>query len=335
MDYQSTITNIFINNGESVNCIKTDEDNFNYLYYFNYNNYKSKNKLELILKSLAVKLNTKIYYQFKDDMLVIKIEKQEIKVLPFQDYIGEGKENQDYIFLGVNENDEPIFEKIQNVKSLLIGGSSGSGKSNLMHQILLSYLFLNELNYLYIIDMKANEFTMYNSFLKTNRLIKPVAYTFDDALKIIVSFRNIIKKRFKTMMKKGQRFSSEPPILLVIDEYAQLFKTNKEKKVINDLISQCASLGRASNCYLILATQHPTNANINNTIRANMQSRIVLKCMNSQQSHNLLGSNEAINLVNPGDSIIHVDGKKPIRAKTTLVSDKLLVSALKNFEIDC
>ena len=88
--------------------------------------------------------------------------------------------------------------------------------------------------------MKANELTRYNAMLKTHKLIRPVAYTYEEALKTITYFRNMIKKRFKDMMKKGERFSSEPPILLVIDEYAQLFRTNKEKKVINDLISQCA-----------------------------------------------------------------------------------------------
>lgn len=336
MDYQNTITNIFINNGESVNCIKTDEDNFNYLYYYIYSNYKSKNKLELILKSVATKLNMKVYYEFEESgVLKIKLVKNKIETLPFENYIGWIPQNKCNIFLGVDENDNPIYCTLQQAKSILVGGSSGSGKSNLLHQIILSYLFLNKNNYLYLIDMKANELTRYNSFLKQHKLIRPVAYTYEEALKTITYFRNMIKLRFKNMMKKGERFSSEPPILLVIDEYAQLFRTNKEKKVINDLISQCASLGRASNCYLILATQHPTNDNINNTIRANLQSRIVLKCMNAQQSHNLLGSNQATNLVNPGDSIIHIDGKQPILAKTTYVSDNVLEQATTRFKIDC
>lgn len=335
MDYNKIICDIFSNNNEVLSYIKESEDNFNYLYYYDYKSYKNKNKLELILKSVAVKINSKIYYSFLDDsgILKIKVAKQKVEILPFENYIGHIPLNKDYVFLGVNENDEPVYEKIQSIKSLLIGGSSGSGKSNLLHQILLSYLFLNSNNYLLIIDMKANEFTRYNNI--KNRLIAPVGYTFESALKIIINFRNIIKKRFLTMMKNGQRFSTEPPVLLVIDEYAQLFRTNKEKKVINDLISTCASLGRASNCYLILATQHPTNENINNTIRANMQSRIVLKCMNSQQSHNLLGTNEATKLVNAGDSIIHIDGKMPVVAKTSYVSDKVLEQALIHKTIDC
>lgn len=336
MDQKDIILDIFNNNKQQLEFIKEDEDNFYNKYYFVYYNYSSKNKLELVLKSIATRLDSKIIYSFDDyGNLIIKVEKKEIGTLPFENYLGWIPQNEDYIFLGVDSNDAPIYEKIQNVKSLLIGGSSGSGKSNLLHQLLLSYIFLNENNYLYIIDMKANEFTRYNSLMKFNKLIAPVAYDFKSALKIIISFRNTIKRRFNNMMKSGERFSKEPPILLIIDEYAQLFRTNKEKKIINDLISQCASLGRAANCYLFLATQHPTNENINNTIRANMQSRIVLKCMNTQQSHNLLGSSVATTLSNPGDSIIHIDGKQPVKAKTSYVSDAVLNRALKDFTIDC
>ena len=149
MDYKDTITNIFLNNGESVNCIKTDEDNFNYLYYFIYSNYKSKNKLELILKSVATKLNMKVYYNFEESgVLKIKVVKNKIETLPFENYLGWIPRGKGNIFLGVDENDEPIYCTLQQAKSILIGGSSGSGKSNLLHQIILSYIYLNNNNYL-------------------------------------------------------------------------------------------------------------------------------------------------------------------------------------------
>ena len=337
MDYKDIILDIFINNKQQINYIGESVDNFYTNYYYNYLNYSSKNKLELVLKSLSARISCKVDYNFTDNgNLVIRIARKKIETIPFENYLGWIPQNQDNIFLGVDQNGKAVYDKIQNVKSLLIGGSSGSGKSNLLHQLILSYLFLNKRNYIMIVDMKANEFTRYNTrFLNNNRLVMPVAYTFEKALETIIAFRNVIKNRFNDMMKKGERFSTEPPVLLVIDEYAQLFRNNEEKRMINDLISQCASLGRASNCYLFLATQHPTNDNINNTIRANLQSRIVLKCMNSQQSHNLLGTSDATRLVNAGDSIIHIDGKQPIYAKTTYVSDNVLNDALINGRIDC
>ena len=126
------------------------------------------------------------------------------------------------------------------------------------------------------------------------------------------------------MQRKKQRQSEEPPIILIIDEYAQLFNNNKEKKVINDYISKCGAIGRACNCYLILATQHPTNENINNSIRANLQSRVALKCANSQQSKNILNKTGAENLTQAGDLICWIDGCEPVKLKACFISDNLL-----------
>ena len=335
MTNRAIIEDIFSHNNQIISYVKTVEDNFYINYYYNYLDYKSINKLKLILKTIAVRLDTRVDYTFADDCLVVMVAKKQNETLYFDNYLGWIPRNKDYVFLGVNQQGDSIYEKVQDIKSLLIGGSSGSGKSNLLHQLILSYLFLNDHNYIMIIDMKANEFTRYSDKIFGNRLVLPVAYTYEKAFETIVAFRNIIKNRFEEMMKKEQRFSSEPPVLLVIDEYAQLFQDNEQKKKINSLISQCASLGRASNCYLFLATQHPTNENITNTIRANMQSRIVLKCMNTQQSHNLLGTPEATTLQHAGDSIIHIDGKKPIKAKTTYVSDEVLNDATKKGKIYC
>ena len=80
------------------------------------------------------------------------------------------------------------------------------------------------------------------------------------------------------------------------------------KKII-DIISRCAAVGRAANCYLILSTQHPTNSNLNNSIRVNLQTRICLKCENIQQSKNIIETTEGARLVYPGDSLIKFDSE--------------------------
>lgn len=326
MNYNDIILELFTNNKQDLTYIKSDVDSFNINYYYLYEDYKSKNKLDLIIKSLAVLLNNKVEYTFETpQILKISIRNQNTTFM-FDNFIfdvplTDGNYN---ILLGVDPNGNTYYEKLTNIKSLLIGGSSGSGKSNVLHQIILSYIFNSKTKYLYLIDMKANELVRYNYLTKSKILPRPVAYDFESALKIIVIFKNLIKKRYKQMQRQKLRTSNEPPVVLVIDEYAQLFTNSKQKKIINELISSCAALGRAANCFLILATQHPTNENLTASIRANMQSRIVLKCMTPQQSSNLLGSTEATSLQFPGDSIIHIDGKRPVKVKTTFVSDEVL-----------
>jgi len=321
---QELIIKFFENSNEKLEFLKTEKQINNTLYYFNYVNYTSINKLNLIIKSLSAFINQDIKASFENGILKIEIESQTNNILYFENYINKIPKNKNYIFLGVKNNNDPYFEKLENIKSLLIGGSSGSGKSNLLHNIILSMkLFNNNINLL-MIDLKGTELTRYNFLTKEKGLLQPVATNQKQALLLIIMMYNLIKNRYKIMQKKKERFSSDPAVVLIIDEYAQLFNTNKEKKIINNYISKIGAIGRACNCYLILATQHPTNENISNTIRANLQSKIALKCDNVAQSRNILNCTGAEKISKAGDAIVHIDGKQKEYIKVSFVSDSLI-----------
>ena len=278
---------------------------------------KSINKLNLIIKTLEKILNTNIKYNFNNDIFILYIESHENIIINNFNYIlKKGMEtnpenkNNDLIFLGIDKTtNAPIFENLNNTKSILVGGTSGCGKSILLHNIILSYLLLNKENYLFLIDPKFTEFSFYNKRILKNRLVLESGNNFKDYIKILSYIENVLKSRFQTMKKKQIQKSTESPILLVVDEYAQLFQNIKEKKIINNYIMKLSSLGRACNIFLILATQHPTNENINNTIRANLQSRIALKCENIQQSKNIIDTTEATRIANAGEGVLKIDGK--------------------------
>ena len=291
---------------------------------------KGINKLNLVVKTLESALDLKINSSLDFNILTLKLYNADEKIYLFENYISHGERNKDEIFLGIGQNGCPIFESVDNLKSLLIGGSSGFGKSNLLHQIILSYLLLNDNNYLMLIDPKYTEFSWYKKTGLKNRLLLDVASTFEESEKALYGFSNLIDERFRRMKAKNLRFSDEPSVLLVIDEYASLFTNSYEKKVINNLISRIASLGRAARCYLIIATQHPTNSNLTNGIRVNLQSKLALHCESRNQSFNIPDSNEAIKLKEKGDFILKVDGsKEAIEGRASLVTDSLLSKCLK------
>ena len=318
------IINFFENQGQILQLIKQENALNSIVYYYKYLNYTSINKLNLIIKSLKVYINRNINFAFIDGVLQIEIENVKTNKLPFENYLNKIPKNEHFVFLGIDKNNNPIYEKIENIKSLLIGGSSGSGKSNLIHQLILSILLNNNDIYLFMIDLKAVELTQYDFLVNSNRLVKKVATNTKEAFKTIIMFYTLILKRYKKMRRKGERFSSESPCVLIIDEYAQLFNNNKEKRAINNYIAKIGAIGRACNCYLILATQHPTNENISNTIRANLQSKIALKCDNVAQSRNILNTTGAEQIKRPGEAIVHIDGKQSQNLKASFVSDELL-----------
>lgn len=299
---------------------------------------KSINKLNLIIKTLEKILNTNIKYNFNENNIILYIESHENIIINNFDYIlKKGMEtnpenkNNDLIFLGIDKTtNTPIFESLNNTKSILVGGTSGCGKSILLHNIILSYLLLNKENYLFLIDPKFTEFSFYNKRILKNRLVFESGNSFQDYIKILSFLENVLKSRFQTMKKKQIQKSTESPILLVVDEYAQLFQNIKEKKIINNYIMKLSSLGRACNIFLILATQHPTNENINNTIRANLQSRICLKCENIQQSKNIIDTTEATRITNAGEGVLKIDGKiQKYYIKSCMISNESIKKYLK------
>jgi len=328
------IKKIFSLNGLNINIKGVKNTPFIKNIYIDIENFKNINKLNLIIKTLENYFNIIIKHEFIENYLILKLEKKQSDILYFNDFIYKNNIeslNNDIIFLGIDKNEnKPIFKKLSDTKSFLIGGTSGSGKSSLLHQIILSYLLLNKNNYLILIDPKYTELNFYNKKNLKNRIISKTAYNYNDIIENLKIFENIIFSRLKKMQKENKRFSNDPPVLLVVDEFAQLFTNNKEKKKIVDLVSRCAAVGRASNCYMILTTQHPTNQNINNSIRSNLQSRICLKCENIQQSKNIIESVDGVKLGGPGESLLKLDNeteKRPV--KQTFLNDKNIIDILR------
>lgn len=317
MEYLQTIKNIFDINSLNIYIKGVKKAPFNIEIKASLQGLKSINKLNLIIKTLEKILNTNIKYNFNENNIILYIESHENIIINNFDYIlKKGMEtnpenkNNDLIFLGIDKTtNAPIYESLNNTKSILVGGTSGCGKSILLHNIILSYLLLNKENYLFLIDPKFTEFSFYNKRILKNRLVFESGNSFQDYIKILSFLENVLKSRFQTMKKKQLQKSTESPILLVVDEYAQTFQNIKEKKIINNYIMKLSSLGRACNIFLILATQHPTNENINNAIRANLQSRIALKCENIQQSKNIIDTTEATRITNAGEGVLKIDGK--------------------------
>lgn len=333
-----TIYNIFKNNSFKIELLeKKQETNFYKNYNIKISNLKNINKIKSCIILLESILNTKIIYHFENDILLLQIEKKESQFYNIADFTNAIQQAQQQpssdckVFLGFDKSSgAPVFEAMDNIKSLLIGGASGFGKSSFLHNIILSYLLLNKQSYLFLIDPKKTELNFYNKRILKNRLIIETGYNYNDFIKILKSYYNLIESRFKIMNKKQQRKSDAAPVLLVVDEFSILYTNNKEKNEILKYINKIAAVGRAARCYMILTTQHATNANINNTIRSNLQSRAAFKCENIQQSKNIIESCDAVKLKKPGEAIIKIDGKPQTEIKTAFLNESDIIKLLES-----
>lgn len=162
---------------------------------------------------------------------------------------------------------------------LLIAGTPGSGKSNLLHCIAAATIGKVELR---IIDLKRLEF----AYLKT---LATVAATEKDALTILYGLNKEMDRRLDVLEKAGvvkvQDYKDDMPyIVLIIDELAEL-QDDKALYLLNRLLR----LARACGISVVAATQRPSTKVIDGDSRAQFSARICYRVADELNSRMVLG----------------------------------------------
>lgn len=182
-----------------------------------------------------------------------------------------------------------------NQNHLLIAGTTGSGKSVIINNIIYTLLYKSPKEVkLILIDPKKVELVQYKELPHT------LAYASEQA-DIIQTIKNtvaLMEQRYKTMQKQGIKKSREADLYIIIDEYADLITTSK--KDTECLICRLAQLGRAARVHLIIATQRPTRDIITGQVKVNIDSRLALRVPTAQDSRNIINIKGAENLAKYG-----------------------------------
>lgn len=193
---------------------------------------------------------------------------------------------------------------------LLVGGSTGSGKSVFLHSIINTILQIQHSNIkLLLIDPKKVEFGIYN---KSKKLVGPIISDQKDMTPTLSYLIDTMNKRYETLSAAKVRNISEyngrvnmPYLLVIIDEVQDVLgKHNSENE---SMICAIAQKGRAAGIHLILATQHPSKEILSPKIKANFPARVGFKTANSIYSRVLLDQCGAESLLGKGDGIFKLD----------------------------
>ena len=181
----------------------------------------------------------------------------------------------------------------------LIGGTTGSGKSNFLHNLIMSACCRyspNEMR-VYLLDFKEGvEFSQYaNPNLKHAKLVATEADTEYGitVLKHLVEEKEKRYTAFKTCGCKdiqGYRDKNPneimPRIMVIIDEFQVLFGNAQKDQTISTL-EMLAKQGRACGIHLVLATQSLKGIDFS-TLGPQFGGRVALKC-SAEDSKYLLG----------------------------------------------
>lgn len=265
-----------------------------------------------------------------------------------------------YVALGKDVTGNAHFANIARMPHALVAGTTGSGKSITMHNLVISLLFRNSPDQLrfFMVDPKRVELTLYEgiphllapviveakkALLMLKWAIKEMERRYDilqtEKIQNIDSYHaNVYKPAKKAWEEKGspeeERLELPEPlpyIVILMDELADLMHAYPRE--LEAAIVRLAQMSRAVGIHLILATQRPSVNVITGTIKANIPTRIALNVASQIDSRTILDGVGAEKLLGKGDMLyLSSDSPKPVRLQAAFISEdeiKNVVSYLK------
>jgi len=221
------------------------------------------------------------------------------------------------IVIGVDILGKPIVEDLVSMPHLLVGGTTGSGKSvgvNVMLTSLLLKKTPDDLR-LVLVDPKRLEFTPYADVphllfpivtnpLKASQVLKWVLHEMEQRyIKMAeAGVRNILdyEQHCQTLWKRGNASLERMPfIAVVIDELADLMMV--AGKEVEFYIVRLAQMARAAGIHMIVATQRPSVDVVTGIIKVNFPSRIAFRVSSKVDSRTILDQSGAEKLLGKGD----------------------------------
>ena len=226
--------------------------------------------------------------------------------------------------IGMTVDKKCFFEDVEDMPHLLIAGTTGSGKTVLMHDLIISVLMKHGPKdvELYLIDPKETEFHPYRALgychVESNpsaatSLLNRLCAEMDDRYAAF-SRAGVVDLKSYNEKYPDQRM---PRKIVFIDELADLM-TSSMKKSVETFISRLAAKARAAGIHLVIATQYPTVKVITGQIKANIPARIALHVATAVNSRVILDQGGAEKLQKHGD-LYYMNGDEPIRLQAAFI----------------
>ncbi len=236
--------------------------------------------------------------------------------------------------LGRDVSGEPVFTSIEKMPHLLVAGATGSGKSILVHSLLISLLYKNspQTLKLILIDPKRVELSIYEGI---PHLVSPVITDNKKAVSVFRWAISEMERRYELLQKAGSRDTKSynashldealPFILIVIDEMADLM-TSYGRDVEGSIV-RLAQMARATGIHLLLATQRPSVEVITGLIKANITARVALQVASQIDSRTILDTSGAEKLLGHGDLLfVSAELSKPRRIQGSFITEEEIKS---------
>jgi S-DNA-T family DNA segregation ATPase FtsK/SpoIIIE len=243
--------------------------------------------------------------------------------------------------VGRNAKDERLTLDVTELPHLIVGGTTGSGKTTCLKNLLLNQLLFKSPREVKvtIIDPKRVE---YLDFRGLPHLRCPVRSEMDEIVSELRSLRETGENRLEAMEKAsakrfrdyrqasdrkdetgGDQEMEKPYNLVILDGLEML--TQDAKQEIQGQLVWLSRLGKTAGIHLALSTCDPSSEAVLGGLKSNIPARIALTVTSGVDSRLMLGQNGARDLNGNGDMLLALPDKRdPIRLQAPFIKQESL-----------
>ena len=255
----------------------------------------------------------------------VDLPREDRQTAYFKDYIQpESTPNQadTTIAIGVDLEGKLVEANLANPNTchFLVGGTTGSGKSEFLRSLLLSLIYRHSPQQIKIALVDPKRVT-FPEFEKMPWLLSPIIKDSEAAIALMTELVAQMDERYRLFEAArcsdldAYNQSSQhqlPRIVCIFDEYADFMNDKETRNALETSIKRLGGMARAAGIHLIIATQRPEANVVTPIIRDNLPGRIALATSSSEaNSKIILGGNstEAAYLLGKGDLFFQINAQ--------------------------
>ena len=236
--------------------------------------------------------------------------------------------------IGREPNGNDVIRDLSEMPHMLVGGSTGSGKTVFLHAMICSLLLEHPKSSdlkLVISSAGIEDFVYFEGI--PHLLNGKIITTASETVEVIKSIVNdefekranvLAEARCKNIIEYNETHEEKmPPIVVIIDEFADIsdqLQNKREKEAFFNVVRRIVQIGRKRGIHMVLCTQRPSANLVPGDIKAQLNARLALRVNDSISSRMIIDEIGAQNLQKHGDLIFKVGGDDRIRAQGYLIT---------------
>ena len=315
------------------------------VYYFRPHNSSMLGKIFSKEEDIALAIGSEsVLIRREAGLIAVSVPKKERQIISFQSCLHEfmlhpkAREAELPFMIGKSSSGELLWADIATQPHLLIGGSTNSGKSIFLSELICSLVMMKAAKNLKItvVDTKQLDLTLFSELSHVREVITDVTEfreNLEGSLSLIRDRLSLMSGQARNIKEWNEKGPIMPYELLIIDELADVLDQDnlllsalppKQRPAsIQLLLKQIAQISRAAGFHIIAATQRPSVDVIKGDTKTNFPSRIAFRLPTMQDSRVVLDENGAENLLGMGDMLCKLAGSdSSTRAHSAFVTMK-------------